>query len=458
MPELTRKRRKMKKSILIIAFLFFTNSISAQDNFERESVSRSPLQKSHCASLSSFEQSMETRPGTKSEGQQAMSRDQREVVVRNVVVPVRVLDGNRFVGDLSLEDFELFEDGTLQHIEALYFVQKTDVKKKETVQDFNPVLSRNFYLLFQLTDYNPRLADAVGYFINDVLLPEDTLTVMTVIETYTLSKRAIQTKPRETISKELEAIIRRDTQIGASNYRSLMTDLKRIVASITASSTEKKALSGFETDSTTSMFTLENLLVKYQETIQRLDELRIVDEKKFIDFSTRLKNLPGQNIVFFFYQREFRPEISQNILSQLTSLHQDEPEISTQVQNLFQLYQRQPGLDMRKILSAFADSSISFNFIFMHKEPEYISGVTMREQSEDIFNTLSRIAQATGGITDSSQNPAHAFKNAANLIESYYLLYYSPSDYKKDGKFKSIKVRLIDKNYTVIHRMGYYAN
>jgi len=344
---------------------------------------------------------------------------QHEVTVRNVIVPVRVLEGKQFVDNLMLDDFELLENGKLQKIEALYLVQKSNIKRKDTVQEFTPYLSRHFYLLFQTTDYNPRLAEAIDYLFDSVLLPGDTLTVMTPMNTYTLSPRALKTRPKETISKELQSIVRKDTQMGGANYRSLMTDLKRLVVSITASGGETKVLSGLESDSSTSMFGLETLLMRYQETMGKLESIRVVDEKKFIEFARKLKRYNGQKNVFFFYEREFRPEINQSILNRLTSLHQDEPEILAQVQNLFQLYQRRSTFDTQKIIAAFADSSLSFNFIYMNKDPEFVSGITMREQSEDIFDSFSQVAQATGGITDSSQNPGYAFKNAANLSESY---------------------------------------
>ena len=384
--------------------------------------------------------------------------EQHEVTVRNIVVPVRILDGNRFVDDLTIEDFELFEDGKRQKIEALYLVQKSSIQRKETGEDFHPQLSRHFYLLFQIADYNPRLGEAISHLFSNVIQPGDSLTVMTPMDTYTLSKRALNTKPKEIISKELQSIVRKDTQMGGANYRSLMTDLKRLVTSISASGGETKVLSGLESDSSTSMFGLENLLMRYQETMEKMENLRVVDEERFLQFAQQLKKYEGQKSVFFFYQREFRPEISQSILNRLLSSHQDEPEILAQVQNLFQLYQRQPMLNTQRIIAAFADASISFNFIFMHKDPEFVSGVTMREQSEDMFNSFSQVAQATGGITDSSQNPAYAFKHAAEIAESYYLLYYSPVDYKKDGRFKSINIRLVDKTYRLAYRLGYIAD
>jgi len=42
--------------------------------------------------------------------------------------------------------------------------------------------------------------------------------------------------------------------------------------------------------------------------------------------------------------------------------------------------------------------------------------------------------------------------------ENYYLIYYKPKDYKSDGKFKKIKVKIKGKNYRVLHRAGYIAD
>lgn len=47
---------------------------------------------------------------------------------------------------------------------------------------------------------------------------------------------------------------------------------------------------------------------------------------------------------------------------------------------------------------------------------------------------------------------------AALASENYYLLYYTPMNYKSDGKFKKIKVRIKGKKYKVTHRAGYIAD
>jgi hypothetical protein len=94
----------------------------------------------------------------------------------------------------------------------------------------------------------------------------------------------------------------------------------------------------------------------------------------------------------------------------------------------------------------------------MKKEPTEIRGVRMREQSEDLFSIFSDVANSTGGTINTTQNPVAAFKNAAEATESYYLLYYSPEKYVKNGKFKNIDISVKGKKYKILHRSGYFAN
>lgn len=380
-------------------------------------------------------------------------QEQYEVTVINVAIPIRVFDGNKFIDNLTIQDFEVYEDGNPQKIQAIYLTKKNQIERSEGTRDFMPLLSRNFFLLFQLSDYNPKLGEAIDYLFTSVLLPGDILEIMTPLKNYTLSAQALKSKPKETLAKELQGLVRKDTKVGASEYRTLMSDLKRLVRGMSGSG----GITSLESDSTTQSFGLEFLLPRYRETLQKMEDLRVVDEKKFLRFAAQLKRREGQKNVFFFYQREFRPEITPRIMNQLMSMYQDKPSILGDLMDLMQFYSRDPKWNINIIKQAFADSSIFFNFIYMHKEPENVSGIRMTEQSEDIFDTFSQVAEATGGIIDSSQNPAISFKNGIKISESYYILYYSPEKYIKDGKYKSIEVKVKNRDYKITHRQGYFA-
>jgi hypothetical protein len=76
----------------------------------------------------------------------------------------------------------------------------------------------------------------------------------------------------------------------------------------------------------------------------------------------------------------------------------------------------------------------------------------------EFFSVFYELAEATGGLTLSSQNPNASLKKAVEVAESYYLLYYRPLNYRPDGKFRQIKVMVRDRHYKVIHRLGYIAD
>ena len=73
----------------------------------------------------------------------------------------------------------------------------------------------------------------------------------------------------------------------------------------------------------------------------------------------------------------------------------------------------------------------------MNKQPERISGVTMREQSEDVFKIFSQIAAATGGVVDASDNPEAAVRDALAVADASYLLSYRSSSSAAKGAFNS---------------------
>jgi hypothetical protein len=194
-----------------------------------------------------------------------------------------------------------------------------------------------------------------------------------------------------------------------------------------------------------------------QEYLQKLDEITAMEQKRLIRFASQLKRMEGQKNVFYFFQSEYRPKLNAMVMSGLQERFHSSPGVWGQIQDLF-LYRKDSNLDQGEVIRTFADSSILFNFIFINKRPTGAPGIRMEEQSEDAFELFSKVAASTGGISDSGQNAAAAFEHAAQASESYYLLYYSPENYRKDGSFKTIEVRIKGRDYKIYHRQGYIAD
>lgn len=364
---------------------------------------------------------------------------QHEAVVVNIEVQTRVFRGNTFIDNLTKDDFLLYEDGVLQEIDAVYLVKKTEIEREDTVlepeaakQTFAPDVSRNIVLSFDMKDYLPKIEEALDTFINEFLSSDDTLIVMTPVKTYNFNKEALARVSREDIAKRLKEIVRSDINIGSSDYKALIRDYLNLYRS-----------------------EMEGDLKIYMmlEKIREIRNNRYLPESQMSGFADYLKDMPGQKFVFFFYQNEPLP---------LPPLAVEDPMYFEFIGEIMSFV----DFDPERIKHIFSDSSISLHFLYVTRnrynlgdvENRSRSDMDMQDISSNMFGVLTGIAKATGGLTESSANVASMFKKASDATENYYLLYYTPKNYTADGKFKTINVRIKDRNYRITHRQGYFAN
>lgn len=390
-------------------------------------------------------------------------------LVINVEVPVRVFKGNEFMDNLTIKDFEVFEDGISQKIEAVYLVKKRSIERSEEKKRFSPQTSRTFFLIFEISEYTPRLGDALDFFVNNVFLPGDTLFCVTPMKTFRLRDIGLEIRSREEIADEIKRLLRRDAATGNSEYRSTVDDIASLMRSLTAAlksgrldtleSGEMSAESQSNIDSMNlAGLDIDEQLMIYEGLLQKLEILREVNQLKLLDFAKFLKYREGQKSVFLFYQREFIPQVQPKILDEYMNQFEYRPDIIQTILHLFNFYRRDNFIDVSRIKQAYADSSVGIHFLFISRPPKDIFGVHMEEHSEDIYSAFKEMAKASGGFIDSSTNPFPLFQKALEASENYYLLYYSPKNYDADGEFKEIKIRVKNKGYKVIHRAGYFAN
>ena len=110
----------------------------------------------------------------------AAAQDTRPGVVR---VPVRVFEGNRFVDGLKMADFEVLENGLARPIRNFYAVDRDAGLRPEGDTGFLPFVGRRFTLMFQLFEYQPKLAEAIRFVVEKELRPADTLEIQTPMKT-----------------------------------------------------------------------------------------------------------------------------------------------------------------------------------------------------------------------------------------------------------------------------------
>jgi hypothetical protein len=379
--------------------------------------------------------------------------------VTNVEVPVRVFDGDRFVDNLTIDDFEVFEDGVPQKIAGVYLIKKTAVLRREATESLTPNTHRTFYLFFELYDYIPRIQEALTLFVRDVLRPDDDLAVVTPMRTYKLRGERLARLSVGQVADQLNGLVRQDIMAGNMEYRHALDDLKstaRLITGALGTGGPGGGMARLDSIDFGAMGELDELLEQYRAYLARIEDMRRVDESKIIGLAKLLKAVEGQKYVFLFYQREFIPLLDKKQFALVFDMLEWHTQLT--MNDLFNYRLRKVTINTDLIKKTYSDSSIAVHFLFLTPRPESLPGVTYEEHSEDIFAPFLEIAKATGGLAESSANPVFAMEKAGEASENYYLLYYVPANYTADGRFKKIKVTVKGQSYRVANRSGYFAN
>ena len=392
---------------------------------------------------------------------------QHETRTINIEVPVRVFKGDTFVDDLTIADFELLENGRPQALDAVYLVKKSVVERREDSRTFEPDTGRHFYIFFEMTEYDPKVRDALDHFVKRVLAPGDEFIVVTPLKTYRMKSDILKTETRDIVFEKIMGLLRRDILVGNAEYDDIIEEMQALASTMAASIVANS--SGQEAGTPVNPFTagdtifdvrtsMEEQLQMYAACLSRLEHIRDLDQTKVLGLADHLRNQPGQKEVFLFYQREYIPKIDPTVLNTLMSVYNERPDITETVSSVFEFFRRETPLDVEPVKRSYSDSGATIHFLYLTRPAPKARGVVMEEQSEDIFSPFREMSVATGGFMASTANLDAAMRSAIAASENYYLLYYTPRDYKSDGTFRSLEVRVKGADYRTTHRQGYIAD
>jgi len=355
---------------------------------------------------------------------------QHESLAVNIEVPVRVYKGDDFVGDLTIDDFELYENGILQTIDAVYLINKTSTQREDSrintqneKKIFTPQLSRQFVLIFEVREVFVEVEKAIWHFFDNVLIPSDKLIVGTPLKTYIFKENSWNFVSREEMANQLIKRLKKDSLIRPVDWGNL---------------------DGYMNYEDMNRNDMEEVFFGQ----------RYIDEKNLLNIAEYLKSLPGQKNVFLFLQQELIDYAMPTEVSSVTQMMSNLNYLT--IMSRIASY----GSVSNKIKKTFADSTILFNLLYLKNRKVVTSGSMFDkvDLAGGMFSTFKDLSKITGGLTQATANAADSFKKAVDASENYYLLYYTPKDYKTDGKFKRIKVKVQGQKYRIIHRTGYLAN
>lgn len=361
-------------------------------------------------------------------------QQQHQSLVVNIEVPVRVFKKNAFVDGLALRDFEVYEDGVLQQVEAVYLIRNKKVLKEEKSSSAAPSPSsggRNFILCLDLKEYMPKIGTALDYFFAEVIAPGDSLSVVTPVKTYRFKPEALSRLKPGQIADALKSKLKKDVQEGNALYRTLMRDFYRLE----------------DEEYPPDMIELKEMRL-FEQALQIRDVTEI-SGKAVMAFADALESRAGEKHVFLIFQRDVLP---------------NHPFSSERRMELL----KPVNFNVEEIKRRYSDASITIHFLYITKTPAFAlkpesTGLTtsafgLPDLSSNIYAAFKDMAKATGGLTESTGNPDFGLRHAAEASNNYYLVCYRPANYQADGKFKKIEVRIKGDGLEVAHRMGYVAD
>lgn len=373
-----------------------------------------------------------------------------KVTTNEVLVDVRVTGHNgQPVTGLKASDFRVYEDGVLQKINSfdLENIQKltqengengqpaeinlATVPKTATQEDLSHLVQnhRLIVLFFdqtslQIPDLMRALRSAQN-FIQAQLTPADLVAVVT----YSSNLRVLQdfTNSKAALSKAVKSI-----EIGVSSSQS--------------SNGSQGAAGGTDsfgntvvTSDTGDAFTPDETEFNIFNTDDKLAALESLAEL--------LQVVPGRKSVIYFSSGIEQTGVDNEAQLQETTDAANRADTSFYTLDARGLLAMPPGGDASTAspsgAAGYTGDAVSSQISSLHSSRE----------------TLSTLASDTGGrmFTDLN-NFAPAFKRVQQENNTYYLIGYTPSNTKADGRYRNIKVTLVDR--TGLHaeaRPGYYA-
>jgi VWFA-related protein len=363
-----------------------------------------------------------------------------------VLVDVRVTAKGKLVTDLDAKDFRVFEDGvpqtinsfSLENVEKLAQASSTNsppptinldklppnVAPAKVLQDHRLTL-----LFFDVSSMQPddlmRAIKAATTFVKQRLTPADLVSVVT----YTSNLRVVQnfTNDRDALTKAINGIL-----VGEESTN--------LAANGTVGEAGTTDALGQEvvTQDMSDAFTPDETEFNIFNTDEKLAAIQ--------SLADMLRGVPGRKLVIHFSSGITGTGIENQAQLLATVAAANQSNVSLYTMDTRGLMALPPGGDATASSPAgsavYRDAAVTSQIASMHSSRE----------------TLASLAQDTGGRTFYDTNDfGEAFQEIQSENSSYYLLGYSPTNTRSDGRFRKIRVEVDRPGVKVEARPGYYA-
>lgn len=369
-----------------------------------------------------------------------------EVTVANVEVPVRVFYKGKPMDNLTKADFQLYEDGKLQKINAFYLkrkkiaVQHYDMETEKEKRKSGP--SRYFALVFNLVDFHPNLEKGLDYTFDNILKQDDQLLVMVNEKIFFYEDLS----DKEVIRRNVKSMAREQGEEARKEMLDYLTRIERKTDefrhllkadqdAITRAERRRGAVAGVSQKDLYIKRFLEHYSYTWKEFKKRYLTPSI---DKFYHFSKHLERIKREKWVINFHQLTRFPRLKQtsDAMKEVLAILESGKRTYHKIDFDFVADMAFPTEDVSRL---FYKVNATFHSILIPIQKDIISqDITYREISTAFENFLRDITKKTGGKLVSSANLISALDTIRESEDIYYMLTYEPEDPGKVGKLKVV--------------------
>ncbi len=366
--------------------------------------------------------------------------------VNLVLVDVRVWDkSGHIVTDLKQQDFKILEEGVPQTISSFSF---ENVERLATAAAENgppPTID--------LGKLPPNVPPAKLIQDRRLLVLFFDLTSMAVDDLIRATKSGTDFVHKQLTPADLVAVaIYSNTLRVLQSFTNDRDALDKALKSITVGESSSLAEAGTEGEAGTTNANGEAIVTRDVSAAFTPDETEFnifnTDEKlaALESLARMLRDVPGRKSVIHFSSGIERTGIENQAQLRAASDAANQANVSVYTVDARGLAALPPGGDA---------SSASPSGTALYTGQAFSSQVSSLQGGRE---TLATLAADTGGRTFYDTNDfSQAFREVQNENSSYYLLGYSPSNARSDGKFRRIRVVVDRPGIKVVARPGYFA-
>jgi VWFA-related protein len=415
-------------------------------------------------------------------------RQDEKVAVGTVEVLLDVIvkdKRGRAVTDLSVADFEVFEDGALQPVESFRLITRNSAgesrKASSTVPDTasakananpsspskpvspsNPdvgvsVVALVFDRLSQ--DARKRAHDAAMSYVGG----DSSLNNFVGVFAVNLSVNTVQNYTTDVglVKKGIE----KAGAMVSSSFESKTLDTGSVVAAAQREAVQAAATaaqSGGAAAAAAVDQTFEAMRMRTEETFEALqrDQQGYATTNGLMAVVNSMSRLPGRKAVLFFSEGvSIPPNVRQHFRSVIHAANR--ANVSVYAVDAAGLRAESTLLATREEINARSRQRMeNLDRVMTSAGGPLTRGL---ERNEDLLNYspesgLTQLAQQTGGAFIGGANDIGSkLKEIDEDLGTYYLLTYSPTNQNYDGKFRNISVKVKRSGVDALARRGYYA-